>query len=66
VCGPAVGRLTPRAPSSSKLARLDRLLRHLHVRAKIFKRAPECHSPQRHGAEDPDHQDQGHADPYHA
>jgi hypothetical protein len=29
------------------------------------KRAPGRHSSQRHGTEDPNHQDQGHADPYH-
>jgi hypothetical protein len=29
------------------------------------KRAPQRHSPQRHGTEDPYHTDQGHADPYH-
>jgi hypothetical protein len=29
------------------------------------KRAPGRHSSQRHATEDPNHQDQGHADPYH-
>jgi hypothetical protein len=34
--------------------------------ALVGKRAPQPHSSQRHGTEDPDHKDQGHADHYHS